>query len=131
MKKNFISAILITLSAIASCQVGLGYYLPQSISYNSKIPAPKQFFGHEIGEWHLTHDKLYYYMLELASASDRAVWEEYGRTYENRPLGHLIISSPENIKNLDQIRKQHLMLCDPLESDKADISTMPVVIMLG
>jgi len=69
-------------------------------------------------------------MLELARVSERAVWEEYGRSYEGRPLGHLIISSPENLKNLEQLRIQHLQLSDPENSSKSDIKNMPVFIKL-
>lgn len=130
MKNYLISLIFLALPIIVNCQVTLDYYLP-ALKYNPGVPTPKQFFGHEIGEWHLTHDKLYYYMLELAKVSDRAVWQEYGRSYENRPLGHLIISSPENIRNLEKIRMQHLELCDPAESGKSDIGKMPVILMLG
>jgi hypothetical protein len=131
MKKTLIPVLLLTFSLLTNSQVTLDYYLPKSITYNSSVPTPKQFFGHEIGEWHLTHDELYYYMLELAKISDRAVWEEYGRSYENRPLGQLIISSPENIKNIEQLRQDHVALCDPSVSGKADISKMPLFIKLG
>lgn len=131
MKKTLIPIFLLTFSLLTNSQVTLDYYMPKGVSYNSSIPTPKQFFGHEIGEWHLTHDKLYYYMLELAKVSDRAVWEEYGRSYENRPLGQLIISSPENIRKLEQLRQEHIKLCDPLESGKADISKMPLFVKLG
>ncbi|OFY39884.1 MAG: hypothetical protein A2Z69_02735, partial [Bacteroidetes bacterium RBG_13_44_24] len=105
--------------------------LPSDVAYDSSVPTPKQFIGHEIGEWHLSHDKLYFYMLELARVSGRAVWEEYGKSHEGRPLGHLIISSPENINNLEQLRLQHLALCDPDQSGRLDISSMPVFIKLG
>lgn len=131
MKKILIPVLLLMFSLLAHSQVTLDYYLPKTISYDQSIPAPKQFFGHEIGEWHLTHDKLYYYMLELAKISGRAVWEEYGRSYENRPLGHLIISSPENIQNIEQLRQDHILLCDPLVSGSADISRMPLFVKLG
>lgn len=131
MKKTLIPVLLLTFSLLANSQVTLDYYLPKTIKYNSSVSTPKQFFGHEIGEWHLTHDKLYYYMLELAKSSDRAIWEEYGRSHENRPLGQLIISSTENIKNLEQLRQDHIMLCDPLVSGKADITKMPLFVKLG
>ncbi len=131
MKRISLLAALFLIAFITNGQVTLDYYLPKDISYNTSVPTPKQFIGHEIGEWHLTHDKLYYYMLELARVSDRAIWEEYGRSHEGRPLGHLIISSPENIKNLEQIRLQHLRLSDPGNSDKLDISNMPIFIKMG
>ncbi len=131
MKRLAFLPIALMMSIITNAQVILGYYLPKEISYNPAIPTPNQFFGHEVGEWHLTHDKLYYYMLELAKISDRAIWEEYGRSYEKRPLGQLIISSPENITNLESIRQQHIQLCDPAKSDNLDLKNMPVFIKLG
>ncbi|MGE5420222.1 MAG: M14 family metallopeptidase [Chloroflexota bacterium] len=112
-------------------QVKLEYFLPSDVSYNKDIPTPKQFIGHEVGEWHLTHDKLLYYMLKLAESSDRAVWEEYAKSYEGRPLGQLIISSPENIRNIEQLRQKHLQLCDPSVSGNLDLKSMPLFVKLG
>jgi hypothetical protein len=131
MKKISLITVVLLISFATQAQVTLGYYLPKEISYNPAIPTPKQFVGHEVGEWHLTHDKLYYYMLELAKISDRAVWEEYGKSYEGRALGQLIISSPENIKNIEQLRQQHLLLCEPSKSDNQDVKNMPIFIKLG
>ena len=131
MKKLFALVPVILLSQIISSQVTSVYYLPKDVSYNKEITTPEKFIGHEIGEWHLTHDKLYNYMLELARISDRAIWEEYGRSYEGRPLGHLIISSPENIRNIEMLRLQHLKLSDPEVSAGVDIINLPVFIKLG
>lgn len=131
MKKILTFPLALCMSFIVHAQVSPDYNLPDNISHKGDIPAPDKFAGHYIGEWHLTHDRLYYYMLELARSSDRAIWEEYGRSHEGRPLGHLIISSPENIKNLEQIRKQHVMLCDPQVSNSADITKMPLIVKLG
>jgi len=131
MKKSMLPLAVLLITPLLKAQVNLEYYLPKEISYNSSIPTPKQIVGHEVGEWHLTHDKLVYYMQELARISDRAIWEEYGRSYENRPLGQLIVSSPENIKNIEQLRQQHLLLCDPSKSDNSDIKNMPLFIKLG
>jgi len=116
--KRFILILIVVFTTITvKAQVNLDYYLPGDISYNPSIKTPKQVIGHELGEWHLTHDKLLYYMIELAKVSDRAIWEEYGKSHENRPLGQLIISSPENIKNIEELRQQHVQLCDPTKSD--------------
>ena len=131
MKKLFALVPAILLSQIISSQVTSVYYLPEDVSYNKEITTPEKFIGHEVGEWHLTHDKLYNYMLELARISDRAIWEEYGRSYEGRPLGHLIISSPENIRNIEMLRLQHLKLSDPDVSAGIDIRNLPVFIKLG
>lgn len=131
MKKTLLPLVFLAFSVYAAAQEGLEYFLPPDVNYDPAIPAPEKFFGHSPGEWHLTHDKLYFYMLELARVSERAVWEEYGRSHEKRPLGHLIVSSPENIRNLERLRQEHVSLCDPEVSGKADIGSMPLFVKLG
>jgi hypothetical protein len=131
MKRIALLQVALLLSAVMSAQVTLDYFLPKDVNYKKEIPPPKQFTGFEVGEWHLSHDELYSYFLELAKISDRAFWEEYGRSYEGRPLGQLIVSSPDNIRNIEKLRQQHIQLCDPSISDKSDIREMPLFIKLG
>src|SRR6056300_2023676 len=101
MKKFLLTLLLfLPLGIFAQETIDLGYYLPDNISYNSEIPTPKEIIGHEVGEWHVTHDKLVMYMRALAKASDRITIEERGKTYEDRPLLLLTITSPNNHKNL-------------------------------
>ena len=38
----------------------------------SNIPTPKEIIGHEVGEWHVSHDKLVQYMYCLLYTSDAA-----------------------------------------------------------
>jgi len=90
----------------------LSYYLPKNVSYNPAIPTPKSVIGHEVGEWHVTHDRLVNYMKALAAASDRIKLQPLGLTYEGRQQLVLIITSPKNHQNLENIRQQHLQLTD-------------------
>ncbi|WP_334057430.1 M14 family zinc carboxypeptidase [Polaribacter sp. P097] len=106
MKKLFVFFLLFTIYSSAQ-QVDLSYYLP-SENYDSSIPKPKDIIGHEVGEWHITHDKLVEYMKALAASSDLISIENRGKTYEGRPLLLLTITSAENHKNLEQIRKEHI-----------------------
>lgn len=131
MRKLILSCVLSSVALILTGQSPLSYYMPKHISFDPEITTPTAFIGHEVGEWHLSHDKLYYYMLELARESDKAVWETYANSYEGRPLGNLIISSAENIKNIEQIRTEHVRLSDPSVSGEIDITDMPVIIKLG
>jgi len=108
----------------------LTYFLPDE-SYNKAIPTPEAFFGFETGEWHLQHAPLLHYFQRLDAVSDRAVMYEYGRSHQNRPLIHMVITSPENHARLDEIRKNHLLLADPTRSAGLDLSEMPVVVLLG
>ncbi len=108
----------------------LNYYLPQ-IKYDSSIPTPEEFLGYQIGEWHISHDQLVSYCKELARLSDRIALKEIGRTHENRPLLNLIYTTPENHKNLEALRKQHLKLCDAEISKSLDLSKTPLVLYQG
>jgi len=126
----FLFCALLCKSGILVAQVNLSYYLPQDVIYNPEIPTPKLIIGHEIGEWHVTHDKLVKYMYSVASASDRVTISEYGRTYENRPLLLLVITSPENHQRINEIKSNHLKLTDN-NSDEMDINNQPAVVWLG
>jgi hypothetical protein len=66
-----------------SIPVNLSYYLPAHVQYDAAVPVPKKIIGHEVGEWHVTHDKLVMYMKALAQASpSRVAIQVTGTTYE-------------------------------------------------
>lgn len=132
MKKVVITLIAISLFANATFgQKELAYYLPQDITYNKDIPTPEQFLGFQIGEWHLTHDQLVFYLRALADASDRVTIEEYARSYEHKPLVLLTITSAKNQQNIDNIKAEHLKLSYPAQSKNVDITNMPTVLYQG
>lgn len=113
----------------------LSYYLPsqgdKSLKYDLAIPTPEQFFGFQIGEWHLSHDQLLAYYRALDAASPKITLQEYGRSHERRPLIYLTITSETNHANLQSIQNEHVALSDPERSGKLDLSKMPIVIYQG
>ncbi|MEX2478407.1 MAG: M14 family metallopeptidase [Gracilimonas sp.] len=111
--------------------VSLDYYLPDDVTYNSEIPTPAEILGAELGEWHVRHDQLVNYMYAVAEASDRVSITEYARTYENRPLLMLTITSPDNHENIDELKEEHLKLTDASVSDGLDLSEMPIVVTMS
>ena len=115
----------------AQNQLDLSYHLPQNVSYNENIPTPQSVLGFQVGEWHVTHDKLIEYMKVLASTSNRISMEERGQTFEGRPLILLTITSPENHNNIEDIRSQHVKLIDYSQSKALNVNDMPVVVYQG
>lgn len=85
----------------------LTYFLPD-LAYDDAITTPREFLGWQIGDWHVSHDLQQAYMRLLASQSDRIVLEEIGRTYEDRPLLNLIVTSPANHARLEELRQLHM-----------------------
>ncbi len=106
----------------------LNYYLPQNISYDENIPTPKEIVGHEVGEWHITHDKLMFYMQTLAKASNRMTIENRGATFEGRPILLLTVTSPKNHRNIEQIREDHFSIT---ENGTMVVDDMPIVVYQG
>ncbi|MDP6039880.1 MAG: M14 family metallopeptidase [Candidatus Latescibacteria bacterium] len=132
MKCLFIAIILfIGLSAPASARVDLDYYLPKGVTYNPDIPTPEAFFGFQVGDWHLRHDLVVNYLHTLAESSDRITIKTYARTYEQRSLLLLTITTPKNHQNIETIQTQHKKLTNPEQSSTLDINTMPAVVYMG
>ncbi|WP_291866922.1 M14 family zinc carboxypeptidase [Maribacter sp.] len=131
MKKiNILVFLLVTFASYAQDSLDLSYYLPQEISYNKNIPTPKEVIGHEVGEWHVTHDKLVFYMQTLAKASNRISIENRGSTFEGRPILLLTITSPKNHQSLEKIQQEHIALTEA-GSDKTSTENMPLVVYQG
>jgi len=130
LKKVPAILLFLPLYLTGYAETDISYYLPEE-EYNPAIPMPGEVTGHNTGEWHLSHDKLTYYLRRLAETSDRIVYREYSRSWENRPLFHLIITSPGNHRRLEGIRQEHLELADPSVSGNLDLEKMPAVVRMG
>ena len=127
---RFLIVFCFFISFLAESQnhLDLSYYLPQGISYNKNIPTPESVIGHQVGEWHVTHDKLVQYMYALAKASDRISIENRGKTFEGRPLLLLTITAPKNHQDIDAIRKNHI---NATESNTTNTANRPIVVYQG
>lgn len=131
LKRIALVAALVLISVPLPAQISLKYYLPADVTYNPAIPTPKAFFGFEVGEWHLQPDQIHAYMRALAQASNRFNIEPMGRTHEQREILLVVITSPDNQKNLQTIKDQHRLLSDPARSFSLTISDLPLVVWMG
>jgi len=109
MFKKFILALLLLGSGVSAQD----YFYKKFHPFNESIPSPSEFLGYDIGRHHTRHDLIVAYYTKLAEVSDRASLYQYGKTHEGRKLVILTISSPENLENLENIKKQHLAFVDP------------------
>ena len=107
--KNLIYLYLLSFTLISFGQdnLSLEYYFSQQdiTNLNKEIPSPESVIGHPVGKWHISHDKLVEYMRKLAFSSERVTIEERGKTFEDRPLILLTITSEKNHKNINLIQK--------------------------
>lgn len=103
-----------------------------STAYDPSIPTLKSVLGYEMGEQFTAYSDLERYYSALAAASNRVKIETYGKTYENRSLYTVIISSPKNLARLDAVRTATSQLADPRkttpEQAQKIAAEMPVVV---
>jgi hypothetical protein len=87
------------------------------------IPTPKEHFGFDIGDDYqlANYTQTEAYFKKLAAASDKVEIADLGLTSEGRHQYMLIISSPENIKNLAKYKEiaQRLARAENLTDEQA------------
>src|SRR5688572_7030991 len=101
------------------------------------VQTPESFFGHKMGADRELADwpSLQKYFESVAAASERVELADAGPTTEGRRLIAAIISSPENIKRLEEIRANALRLADPRRLEEpnalAIAGKQPVIVAIG
>ena len=127
MKKLIYLSIIIISFFFSFAQ---DYFLENFGPYNENIQSPEEFLGYEIGDQHTRHDLILAYFKYLSSVSERANLINYGKSYEGRTLTLLSISNEENLKNLEEIKTEHLKSTIP-GSIKTINENLPIIINLG
>lgn len=77
---------------------------------SGEVVSPAAFLGYKLGERFTEYARSVEYFKLLAKESDRIVLEQYGKTYEKRPLLLLTVTSEKNISQLEKLRQQQLSL---------------------
>lgn len=87
------------------------------------LPSPKEFFGFTIGDNYqlATFTQTEAYFKKLDEASDRAKLVEIGKTEEGRSQFMMIVTAPENFKNLERYKSisEQLANAEGLTDDQA------------
>jgi hypothetical protein len=80
------------------------FFITQTIG--QIIPSPKEHFGFSIGDDYMlaNYTNAEAYFKKLAAVSDRVILQSIGKTEEGRDQYIMIISSPENLKKIDQYK---------------------------
>ena len=111
---RFLSTLLLLSLAFNLSAKTAQEYLPPDADLDPEIPTPESVLGWEVGDWHVSHDKLVQYMMALAEASPRVSIKTIGYTFEQRPLLQLTISSADKLQNIEALRQDHLDGSGPL-----------------
>ncbi len=126
LKNIYLSAVLL----ISNLIIGQDYFLERYSPFETENPSPESFLGYGIGSQHTRHDQIVHYFETLAATSDRAEIIYYGKSHEGRKLPLLLISTPENLEQLEAIKAQHLAFTDPDKNPQYD-ADLPIIVNLA
>jgi hypothetical protein len=93
--------------------------------YDPTIPTVKSVLGYESGEritWH--RDTVRYFEALRAAAPDRVALFRYAESWEGRELIYAVITSPENMARLDDVKANMQRLADPRKTTRAAASAI-------
>ena len=100
------------------------------------VPSPRQVLGFEVGADRKLADwsQITGYFARLAAASPAVRVDTLGPTTSGRPLIVATISTPENVRRLDAIRRAQARLADPRQLTAADEAALrdsqPAVVLI-
>ena len=104
--------------------------------YRQNVPRPSSITGYEPGQFQTPHGQIVRVVEKIAAAApDRVRLIENGQTWEHRKLYLAVVSSPENINRLDEIKANVARLADPRNLTEAEASEIarstPVIVWLN
>ncbi len=73
---------------------------------DTSLTSPTQFLDYPLGQWHLRHDQINFYLKQLARESAKVSIEKSGQSHEARQQLTAVISSAKNQARLDEILRQ-------------------------
>ncbi len=101
-------------------------------TYDQTVPKPNDYFTEPFGSWPSRYYEIRSYLKALADNSDRVLIEQHGTTHEGRTLVHLVISTPENIRNLDSLRTHMDKIAEPANTiTDSDLESQPAFAWLA
>ena len=83
------------------------------------LQSPEAYLGYELGSRFTPHHRVVDYVEHVATHSPRVQVQEYGTTYEDRPLLLATIAAPGRQDRLDAIRTDHLQRLGVLDGGAA------------
>jgi hypothetical protein len=102
------------------------------ISFSQSVPSPEAFLGYKLGDHYTPHYKIVNYFKEVArNLPSQVKLEQYGETFEGRPLILAFVASPENLLRLEDIRRNNLRLAGVLKDGAAPDENAPAIVWLS
>ncbi len=104
--------------------------------YRQNVPRPQSILRFDVGEFHTNYAQMERVVRDIAAAApDRVRLTDIGDTNEYRQMHLAVISSPENLRRIDEIKANIRRLSDPRGLSQAEAQTLvnstPLVVWLA
>ena len=118
---SFVTVVLLCVGALCVGAGAVGAQ-PEERAAARGIPTPESVLGFRVGDDFklATYDQSIEYFQALAAASDRVELRRVGTTSEGRAWYIALISSAENLAQLERYREISLRLAHPVDLDEAE-----------
>ena len=103
--------------------------------HDPAVATPERVFGHRFGDEMTDFFAMQAYMQALSRDATRVFQRTYGKSHEGRPLRYLILTHPDNMARIEEIRSASVRLSDPRALSPAAaeeiVRSNPVIVWLA
>ncbi|MBV9215218.1 MAG: hypothetical protein JO053_03495, partial [Acidobacteria bacterium] len=93
--------------------------------YRANVPRPQSLLRFDVGDFHTTYAQMENVINAIAAAApDRVKIYDIGLTNEHRMQHLVVVSSPENMARIDEIKANNARLTDPRKTSTAEANTI-------
>ena len=91
-----------------------------ALSLGAQVPSPKEFFGHVVGADYklINYSDMVRYFRAVEAKSDRMKLVDIGETSYGQRMLMAVITSPDNLANVDRLREISVKMAHPGDLDK-------------
>ena len=110
--------LVLLLTLLVSGSLASGSVVPAAAQQAPAAPglqSPETFLGYALGERFTPHHRVVDYVQHVTEASPNVALQQYGSSYEGRPLLLATVTSAANHDRVDQIRQDNLRRAGLLE----------------
>lgn len=111
-----IKRLLLMTAMVAACHASTLF---------AQLQSPEAFLGYELGSQFTRHHQVMDYYRHVAEQAPHISLTSYGRTYEDRLLTLAVISSPDNMAQIETIREDNLRRAGLM--DGAPSTNIPII----
>jgi len=114
------------MPSLRAARLSLLAALCTAVALSAQVPSPTEFFGHQVGADYklINYTDMMRYFRSIEGVSKRMKLVDIGETSYGQRMMMAVISSPENLANIEQLRKLSVKMAHPGDMDPDSASRL-------